>query len=330
MSRDILILREDEIRSLLDPMACIEAVENAFSAYSSGRAELPDVIHLDVPENRGEIHIKAGHIRGGTHYAVKIVSGFPGNPALGLGANDGLVAVFDSRTGAPAAILFDNGLITDLRTGAAGAVAAKHLAVSEASVLAVIGTGGQARYQAEMIGLVRSLKEIRIWGRDPAKATACAHHLRNRRALSACRVLVTRSVHDAVNDADIVVTVTAAQKPVVHADSLKAGVTVIAVGADSPHKRELDPGVLARADRIIADSIPQCLRLGEIHHAVESGAISKDAITAELGEITAKLKPGRSSAVEMIVCDLTGIGVQDVAAASLVMARAAAASTSNA
>jgi ornithine cyclodeaminase len=117
---------------------------------------------------------------------------------------------------------------------------------------------------------------------------------------------------------------------VVHADSLKSGVTVIAVGADSPHKRELDPGVLARADRIIADSIPQCLRLGEIHHAVESGAISKEDITAELGEITAKLKPGRSSAVEMIVCDLTGIGVQDVAAASLVMARAAAASTSNA
>jgi ornithine cyclodeaminase len=330
MSRDILILREDEIRSLLDPMACIQAVENAFSAYSGGRAELPGVIHLDVPENRGEIHIKAGHIRGGTHYAVKIVSGFPGNPALGLSANDGLVAVFDSRTGAPAAILFDNGLITDLRTGAAGAVAAKHLAVPEANVLAVIGAGGQARYQAEMIGLVRGLKEVRIWGRDPVKATGCAQHLRNRPALSACRVVVTGSVHDAVNDAEIVVTVTAAREPVVHADSLKSGVTVIAVGADSPHKRELDPGVLARADRIIADSIPQCLRLGEIHHAVESGAISKEDITAELGEITAKLKPGRSSAAEMIVCDLTGIGVQDVAAASLVMARAAAASTSNA
>ena len=110
-NREILILREKEIRELLDPAACIQAIEQAFSAYSSDRAELPAIIHLDVPENRGEIHIKAGHLHGAAYYAVKIVSGFAGNPNLGLPINDGMVVVFDAETGAPAAFLLDNGFL---------------------------------------------------------------------------------------------------------------------------------------------------------------------------------------------------------------------------
>jgi len=128
MSREILLLRESEIRSLLEPADCIVAMERAFAAYSTGQAELPLVIQLNVPEQQGEIHIKAGHVRGGAFYAVKIVSGFLNNPQLGLAANDGMVVVFDAQTGAPCAFLFDNGFITDSRTGAAGACAAKHLA----------------------------------------------------------------------------------------------------------------------------------------------------------------------------------------------------------
>src|ERR1700730_3282646 len=118
MSREVLILREPEIRSLLDPQACISAMEQAFAAYSTGQAQLPGVIHLDIPENsvsqrRGEVHVKAGYLNGGPSYAVKIVSGFPGNPQLGLSANDGMIVVFDAKTGAPAAFLLDNGFITD-------------------------------------------------------------------------------------------------------------------------------------------------------------------------------------------------------------------------
>ena len=141
MRREALILREPEIRALLDPRSCIAAMEQAFAAYSTGRAQLPAVIHLDIPEdeaqgnaasqNRGEIHVKAGYLNGGPYYAVKIVSGFPNNPQLGLPANDGMIVVFDARTGAPAAFLLDNGFITDFRTGAAGAVAAKYLARAE-------------------------------------------------------------------------------------------------------------------------------------------------------------------------------------------------------
>jgi ornithine cyclodeaminase len=322
MSGDVLILREPEIRSLLDPRACIQAMEQAFSAYSTGQAQVPSVIQLDVPENRGEIHIKAGHVRGWPYYAVKIVSGFRDNPKLGLSANDGMVVVFDAKTGAPAAFLLDNGFITDQRTGAAGAVAAKFLAGKKADVVAVIGTGGQARYQVKMLALVRALGEVRVWGRDPHKAQGCVDDLGKCREIPACHFAVAGSVQEAVAGADIVVTVTASREPLLRAKWLKTGVTVIAVGSDGPDKQELDVDVLLRADKIVADSLPQCLRLGEIHHAVECGAIRKEKIHAELGEISAGLKSGRTSDEEMIICDLTGVGVQDVAAAALVLERA--------
>lgn len=334
MRRDVLILREPEIRALLDPRSCISAMEQAFAAYSTGRAQLPAVIHLEVPENavtgeaapqnRGEIHVKAGYLNGGPYYAVKIVSGFPHNPQLGLPANDGMIVVFDAHSGAPAAFLLDNGFITDFRTGAAGAVAAKYLARARISTVALVGTGVQARYQVEMLAIERNFNEVRVWGRDSDRARACADDLAKRSNIPACNFAVTESVRQAVDGADLVITVTASREPLVRGAWLKPGVTVIAVGSDGPEKQELDVDVLARADKVVADSIPQCLRLGEIHHAIERGAISKDNVYAELGEITAGLKPGRTSETEIIVCDLTGVGVQDVAAASLVMERAKA------
>jgi ornithine cyclodeaminase len=327
MNREVLILREPEIRALLDPRACISAVEQAFAAYSTGQAQLPAVIHLDIPESsgsqkRGEIHVKAGYLHGGSYYAVKIVSGFPNNPQLGLPANDGMIVMFEAKTGAPVAFLLDNGFITDFRTGAAGAVAAKHLARKKIAAVAVIGTGSQARYQVEMLALERSFREVRVWGRDPHKAHTCADALAKSRAIPACNFAVTESAQEAVEDADMVITVTASRKPLLRAMWLKLGVTVIAVGSDAPDKQELDVDVLARADKIVADSTVQCQRLGEIHHAVERGAITQEKVYAELGEITAGLKPGRTSEDEIIVCDLTGVGVQDVAAASLVLERA--------
>ncbi len=323
MGREVLILREPEIRLLLDPVACVEAVEKAFAAYAGGRAELPAVINLEVPESHGEIHIKSGHLHGGPYYAVKIASGFPGNAEKGLPASDGMVLVFDATTGAPAAFLLDNGYITDLRTGAAGAVAAKHLARRDVKTVAVVGTGAQARCQVRMLALVRPFGEVRVWGRHPERARACVEELRRLPGLPpGCRFGVAASVREAVEGAELVFTVTASREPLVRAAWLSPGCTVIALGSDGPDKQELDPDVMARADRIVADSLSQCLRLGEIHHAVDKGAITKDKVAAEMGEITGGAKPGRRSDREIIVCDLTGVGVQDVAAASLVMERA--------
>jgi ornithine cyclodeaminase len=322
---DVLILREAEIRALLDPASCIQAVEEAFTAYATGKAELPGIIHLDVPESRGEIHIKAGHLRGGAAWAVKIASGFPGNPERGLPVNDGMVLAFDAATGAPAALLFDGGFITDMRTAAAGAVAAKHLARREVEAVAVIGTGAQARVQVELLARVREFREVRVWGRHADRARACAADLARKEGMPrGCRIGAAASAREAVAGADLVVTVTASREPLVRAEWLSPGVLVTAVGSDGPDKQELEPAVLARADRIVADSLSQCLRLGEIHHAVAAGAIGEGRVSAELGEITSGRKPGRASESEIIVCDLTGVGVQDVAAACLVLERARA------
>ncbi|SRR5579883_2285806 len=318
----MLILEEPEIRELLDPVSCIAAVEAAFTAYAAGHAELPDVIHLDVPERRGEIHIKAGYLHGGTCWAVKVASTFPSNPVLGRPANGGLVVVFDAETGVPAALLLDNGYITDLRTAAAGAVAARQLAREEIDVVGVVGSGIQARLQVQLLAHVRRFREVRIWGRRVDGARDCAAQLRATGALpEGVTARAEPMIERAVRGADLVFTVTPSRVPLVRAEWVGAGSLVIAVGSDGADKQELDVGVLAAADRVVADSLPQCRRIGEIHHAVLAGLLDEQRVT-ELGQITGGRAPGRRRADERIVCDLTGVGVQDVAAAALVVDRA--------
>jgi ornithine cyclodeaminase len=326
-SATVRVLRRDDVVAALDMTACIDAVERAFTAYASGRAELPTVIQLDVPERGGEIHVKAGHLHGEAFYAVKIVSGFTGNPDLGLPPADGMVLAFDARTGAPAALLLDRGHITDIRTGAAGGVAARHLAPDHPRAVAVIGSGVQARMQVDALSRVRSFEEVRVWGRDAGRAERAAADVRALPSLPAgCDVRTAASVEDAVRDADVVVTVTASRTPLVRAEWLASGAHVTALGSDQPDKQELDPEVLGRADLVVADSVPQCLAIGELHHAVAAGAIDPATVVA-LGAITGGSVKGRTGDGQLTVCDLTGVGVQDVAAAVLVLERAGDAGT---
>lgn len=315
------ILGREDVARALDMPSCVDAVERAFAAYSSGAAELPGVIHLDVPESGGEVHVKAGHLHGAPRYAVKVASGFYG---LEPPAVDGLVLVFDARDGALTALLADRGLLTDVRTGAAGGAAARHLAPERVETVAVIGTGAQARYQLDGLAAVRSgFSLVRVWGRNLERAARCVEDLRDRPGLPpGCRFEVAPSVREAVEGAEVVVTCTASREPLVRAEWVRPGALVTAVGADAPDKRELEVDVLARADLIVVDSRDQCARLGELHHALEAGAVATAADPVELGEICAGRHPGRTSAEQTIVCDLTGVGVQDVAAANLVLERA--------
>jgi ornithine cyclodeaminase len=316
----VRILRQGEVRAALDMPSCIDAVDAAFAAYSTGRAELPGVIHLDVPESRGEIHVKAGHLHGSPYYAVKAASGFYGvePPAI-----DGMVIVFDARDGSPAAFLLDDGLVTDLRTGAAGGVVARHLAPERVETVAVIGTGLQARYQLDALAVVRpDFAHVRVWGRNHDHATRCVEDLLARPGLpEGCRFLVAGTVEEAVDGADVVITCTASREPLVRAGWLKPGSHVTALGSDGPDKRELDVEVLALADLLVVDSRDQCARIGELHHALDAEVVHSPDDATELGEICAGLVPGRASADQRTVCDLTGVGVQDVAGANVVMAR---------
>jgi ornithine cyclodeaminase/alanine dehydrogenase-like protein (mu-crystallin family) len=322
-ARAVRILRQDDVRDSLDMAACIEACDRAFASYSRGDAQVPGVIHLDVPERSGEIHVKAGYLHGSPYYAVKVASGFPRNVELGLPTSDGMVVVFDAETGAPAAFLLDQGYITDLRTGAAGGVAAKHLAPEKVWSVAVIGTGAQARYQLDALAIVRpGFTTVRVWGRNPEHAATCVEDLRARPGLpDGCSYGVSASVEEAVDAADVVITCTASQTALLRGEWLKLGAHVTAVGSDGPDKQELDSSVPARADLLVVDSREQSERIGELHHALAAGLIDRRK-AVELGEICALTHPGRTSAGQLTVCDLTGVGVQDVAAANVVMANA--------
>jgi ornithine cyclodeaminase len=230
-----------------------------------------------------------------------------------------MVLVFDAETGAPAALLLDGGLITDVRTGAAGGVAARHLAPAHPRAVAMIGTGGQARFQIDALARVRSFDQVRVWGRDPERARAAAQDIAKLSSLSrGCDVATAASVREAVEGAGVVVTATASREPLLHADWLAPGAHVTALGSDQADKHELDPGVLSAAGMVVADSVEQCLRIGELHHGVEAGAIDPETVV-ELGSITGGATGGRSGDDQRTVCDLTGVGVQDVAAAALVL-----------
>ncbi|MEA2558241.1 MAG: hypothetical protein QOG88_1779 [Actinomycetota bacterium] len=324
MPRQVRILREADIRAALSMAACIEACEAAFARYSTGMASTPTVISLDIPEQEATVHVKAGHVSEQPYFAIKVASGFPRNLTLGIPANGGLVLAFDARTGEPAAFLLDNGYITDLRTGAAGGVAARHLARKDARTVAVIGTGAQARYQLDALSEVRpSVAEVRLWGRDGERAAGCAADLRARGHLPAgCTVTVVENVRAAVDGADVIITCTASTSPLIRTEWLAPGAHVTALGSDDVGKQELDATVLAAADLVVVDSRAQCAVFGELQHAVGAGLMrAEDAV--ELGEICAGSHPGRTSDEQLTVCDLTGVGVQDVAAANVVMAGAA-------
>ncbi len=302
----VRILRRDDVVAALPMDACIEAVAAAFAAYSDGRAELPAVVHLDVPEARGEIHVKAGHLHGSPAYAVKVASGFYGvEPA----AIDGLVLVFDATNGAPLAFLLDGGFVTDQRTGAAGGVAARLLAPERVSTVAVIGTGIQARKQVEALRVVRpGFSDVRVWGRRPAKAALVAADLGG---------VVADSVADACRGADVIVTCTASREPLVLSEHVGAGVHITAVGSDGVGKHEVDPELLRRADVLAVDSLEQCRVLGELQHAPEEAGRA-----VELGDVLGGKAAGRGDPGQLTVADLTGVGVQDVAASAAVLANA--------
>ena len=312
---EVRLLFEADIRGLVGPKEALGAVRDAFAKLARHEALLPGVLGIEIPETRTEAHVKGAFLRGSPSFSVKAASGSYDNPSRGLTVSGGLVLVFDAVTGFPSAILFDNGYLTDLRTGAAGALAADLLAKKEVERVGIVGVGTQARYQLAALLGVRHPATILAYGRSTAKAAAYAREVESRHGV---RVTVAPTVEKAVRGSDIVITVTPSTQPLVQAEWVLDGTHITAVGSDSPEKRELDVRVLQKADKIVADHLEQCLRLGEIHHGVEAGVLAREDVYAELGEIAAGMKAGRESDEEITIADLTGVGVQDAAMANLV------------
>lgn len=315
----VLLLTKEQIESILTMEDTIKVVEEGFKAFNAGKAVIPFPLGLEIKENRGEVHIKPGYLKGSDKYCIKIASGFYDNPKIGLPSSGGMILLFDARTGAPRSLLVDRGFITDMRTAGAGALATRCLAKKSVEAVAVIGTGLQARLQIEALSKVRDFRVLKVWGRTLANVERYVEDMRQK--LKA-EILPVGSAEEAVRNSEVVVTATTSTSPLVKKEWVDKGLHITAMGADSPEKQELETGVLGLADKIVVDSVKQCVKLGEVHHAVDDGTISVEDIHAELGEILLGLKSGRSSEEEITVCDLTGIAVQDVVTSQLVYERA--------
>ncbi len=319
----IRILTETDLRQVvkldLDAVACVEA---GFAALAGGRVVMPPILSMAIAEHNGEVDVKTAYVPGLDSFAIKMSPGFFDNPRIGLPTTSGLMVLLSAKTGQVEALLLDNGYLTDIRTAAAGAVAARHLAREDARTACILGAGMQARLQLKALCLVRPIASAVIWARDAAKAEAAARELAADLGIA---VTAAADLAEAVSGADIVVTTTPSAEPLVKAEWLKPGQHVTAMGSDQHHKTELDATCLSRADLYVPDRQSQTAIMGELRPAIAAGLIAADRRFAELGDVVTGKAPGRTAPGQITIADLTGTGVQDTAIATFALGRADAA-----
>jgi len=312
---EITILTESELRQCVQmDDAALEAVAKGFSQLAEGNVTVPPIMRIDITENHGEVDVKSAYIAGVDSFAIKIASGFHENQRKGLPTGSGMMVLISAETGIPMAVLLDNGYLTDVRTGIAGAIAAKHLAKERIEAVGVIGSGSQARYQMKALKLVRDYQRVLVYGIIPEEVDQYVEEMTNDLGAEVFRA---DSAETVVRESEIVVTATPSQQPYLKAEWLHPGLHITCMGADAEHKQELYPDVFAKADLVVCDRKAQVFRLGELHHAKDAGIITKEDQVIELGELTSGMAPGRQDDDQITICDLTGVGVQDTQIARL-------------
>jgi ornithine cyclodeaminase/alanine dehydrogenase-like protein (mu-crystallin family) len=296
---------------------CIDAVEKAFRLHAEGKMAPPGILGMHV--EGGGFHIKAATMPGArSFFAAKTNANFPANPkAHGLPTIQGAILLFDAAKGRLLAVM-DSTEVTSLRTGATTAVAVRHLANPSASTLTLVGCGAQAGAQLHAVSAVRKLRRVFVSDVDAGCAARFAEQ--QGKALG-IEVEPVSDLMRAIAGSDICVTCTPSRRFIVHRDWVPPGCLVAGVGADNESKQEIDPA-LFRSARVVVDSLEQCATIGDLHHAIDSGAVTRSDVYAELGEIVAGRKPGRQSESETILFDSSGVALGDVAAAALVYERA--------
>jgi alanine dehydrogenase len=314
MAGEMLVLGRSDIAALMAPADWLAAAQAAFLALAEGRAEVP--APLEVAGDGGLFHAKGGSVRLGRLYvALKLNGNFPANPGTrGLPTIQGLVLLADGSTGAPLAVM-DSAEVTLRRTAAATALAARHLALPECDTALVCGCGRQGAAQAEALSAVLPARGWLFWDSLADRAEALAE------AFGGAAVTDLKA---AARASGVIVTCTSARSPFLRAEWVRPGAFVAAVGADSPDKSEIEPALLGRA-KLVVDSVDQCARIGDLHHALAAGALSREDVHAPLHAIVAGAAAGRESAEEIILFDSTGLAVQDAAAAAMIFERARAA-----
>jgi len=307
------IITLQQMKTALAGVDLLPEIEAGFVAYSEHRAEVPPVGALRFTDPPGDVHIKYGYLHNDEFYVIKIASGFHENPSRGLPSGNGLMLLFSQQTGELAAVLLDEGYLTDLRTAVAGAIAAKYLAPKPVTRIGILGTGVQARLQLQLLRGVTSCREVLVWGRHAQRIADYQAAIER----EGFRLAIAGNVREVPNACDLIVTATAATAPLIHAADARPGTHITAVGADSAHKQELDAAIFSKADVVVVDSVSQCADHGDLAHAVRVGVIRPNDVR-ELGAVIAGKAPGRTSPEQLTVADLTGVAVQDVQIAKAV------------
>jgi len=313
-----LLLKRGDVASLLGLDECIAAVERAFKLYAEGQTLPPGV--LGVHARDGGFHIKAAGLKlDRTYFAAKVNGNFFRNAErYGMPNIQGIIMLCDGENGYPLALM-DSIEITILRTGAATAVAAKYLARDDAEVAIICGCGNQGRIQLKSLMKARALKRVYGFDLDYARAERFAGELSDELSIE---VQAVRDLARAVSQSDVCVTCTPSRQFFLKREDVAPGTFIAAVGADDERKQELDPRLFT-GHKVVVDVLEQCAEIGDLHHALDQGLITRADVHAELGEVVAGKKPGRTSRDEIIIFDSTGTALQDAAAAALIYEKAA-------
>jgi len=306
-----VIYNRSQLERALRPEELIAAIEQGFIAYSQGKVIVPPVGELLFEEPPGDCHIKYGYVPGDPTFTIKVATGFYRNAELGISSSNGIILVFSTTTGQLITILDDEGFLTDARTAAAGAVAAKLLAPAEVSRIGIIGTGIQGKMQLDYLRYVLPARRAMVWARSPEKAQSYQ--------VDGFDIQVAGSIGDLAAACNLIVTTTPSHRWLLGAADVRPGTHITAVGSDAAGKQELDPQLFLKAKVRAVDSRKQCVQYGDSSYAIKQGLIAA-ADLVELGDIAQNPGLGRQSASEITIADLTGVAVQDIQIAKLVVA----------
>ena len=306
------ILNKESIIEIVKNLNLVPLIQDGFVAYSQDRSVVPPVGELSFKDPPGDVHIKYGYILGDSYYVIKIASGFWKNETFGIPNGQGMMLLFDQKTGQPKAILLDDATLTDIRTAVAGQICAQQFA-NDVHCIGVLGTGLQARLQVEYLKQVTKCRTVMVWGRNQEKIEQYQLDMEQK----GFKVALCESPRQVAQKSNLIITATASSEPMLFPNDILPRTHITAMGSDTPGKRELGPGVLKASSLVVADSIAQCQERGEIAHALVEGDISNDRIV-ELGNILSGSKPGRTAPEQITVADLTGVAVQDIQIATAV------------
>lgn len=313
----LLLLSRSDVARLMDYSAYVEAVDAAFRAAAAGSALAPPAAGFSVPD--GSYHAKGAVLLAGDHryVAIKLNANYPGNPAAhGLPTVQGVIYLTDAANGRPLALM-DSIEITINRTGAATTIAARHLARADSRVATICGAGVQGRIQARAIVEALKLDRIHVWDIRPDAANRLAQQLAQELAID----VRAASNLGVARESDVIVTCSSARQAYLAPELVRPGTFIAAVGADNHDKQEIDPRLMASAI-VVVDSLEQCAEIGDLHHALKDGVMSREAVHATLAELVSGSMRGRTTSDEITLFDSTGMGLQDVAAAAAVYRRA--------